>query len=41
MRVWPTTADRRLYSSSVLTLTVRGSLPRLVGPMIDGRPGLV
>src|SRR5690349_15006991 len=40
MRVWPTTVGRRLYSSSVLTLTVRASLPRLVGPLVDGRPGL-
>ena len=40
MRVWPTTMGRRLYSSSVLTLTVRASLPRLVGPLVDGRPGL-
>ena len=40
MRVWPTTVGRRLYSSSVLTLTVRASLPRLVGPLAGGRPGL-
>ena len=33
MRVWPTTVGRKLYSSSVLTLTVRASLPRLVGPL--------
>src|SRR5262249_19020406 len=38
MRVWPTAVGRRLYSSSVLTLTVRASLPRLVGPLVDGRP---
>ena len=31
MRVWPTTVGRKLYSSSVLTLTVCASLPGLVG----------